>query len=87
METQQRPEAPVPVWEQLGLSQEAFDKLPPSARTHLQRTHCPQPPEQRRPQQGYRPTPEEQTELDAITNRDDRVTRYRQLRDQAAASQ
>ena len=52
----------------------------------LQREHCPQPPVRRRPLQNYKPTPEQQTELDAITNWDARVTRYREMRDQAAAS-
>jgi hypothetical protein len=55
----------------------------------LTRWHEANPPpavHARRPQQGYVPSPEQQTELDAITNRDDRVTRYRQMRDQAAAS-
>jgi hypothetical protein len=38
-----------PVWSQLGISQEDFNKLPPSERIALERTHNPQPPVQRRP--------------------------------------
>ena len=78
---------PQPVWEKLGLSREAFDKLPPEDRATLARLHTPKPPVQRRPLQDYKPTPEQQTELDAITNRDERVTRFRQMRDEAAQAQ
>ena len=84
METPQRPETPVPVWTQLGLSAADFLKLPPSTRSALEREHNPQPPppvHSRRPVQDFRPTPEQQAELDQIANRDDRVTRYREMRD------
>jgi hypothetical protein len=49
METQPGPAATLLVWEKLGLSQEAFEKLPPSTRSALEREHNPQPPEKRRP--------------------------------------
>jgi hypothetical protein len=71
----------------LNLAKEVFDKLPPSTRSALQREHQPPQVVQRRPQQDYKPTAEEQAELDAITDRDARVTRYRQMRDQAAQTQ
>jgi hypothetical protein len=74
-----------PLWEELGIDKTLFDKLSPSERIRLQREHHPQPPVQRRPIQDYKPTAEEQAELDAITNRHDRTTRSRQLRDQAAS--
>ena len=67
----------------LGLSREAFDKLPPEDRA-TRAPPCPQAARAARPLQDYKPTPEQQTELDAITNRDERVTRFRQMRDEAA---
>ena len=73
-----------PLWEELGMSKELFDSLPPSERLTLQRTHNPQPPVVRRPVQGYTPTPEQQAELDTITNRDAKVTRYREMALEAA---
>jgi hypothetical protein len=75
---------PTSLWEQLGLDKELFDKLPPAERVRLEREHNPQPPvpvHSRRPAPDYKPSPEQQAELDAITNRDARVTRYREMRD------
>ena len=80
----QSPEAPVPVWEKARIAEADFRKLPPSEQIRLEREHNPQPPapvHSRRPVQDYRPTPEQQAELDQIANRDDKVTRYREMRD------
>jgi hypothetical protein len=82
METPQSPEAAAPVWEKLGMSQQEFYDMPVSWRLAQGEAHQPSVQrEQRRPVQDYTPTAEQQAELDAITNRDARVTRYRQLRD------
>jgi hypothetical protein len=40
---------PQPVWAELGLDKEAFDRFPPETRLTLERTHHPKPPVQRRP--------------------------------------
>jgi hypothetical protein len=77
-------QASVPVWVQLGIDQTVFDQLPPAERLRLEREHHPQPPvpvHSRRPVQDYKPSAEEQTELDAITDIHARTTRYRQMRD------
>ena len=73
-----------PLWEQAGIPKELFDRLPPSDKLTLARTHNPQPPVVRRPVQGYKPSPAQQAELDAITNRDAKVARYREMALEAA---
>jgi hypothetical protein len=76
--------ASLPVWEKAGIDYAVFEKLHPNTRRDVHRTHNPTPPlpvHSRRPVQDYKPTPEQQTELDAITDRDARVTRYREMRD------
>jgi hypothetical protein len=81
-------EESVPTWEKLGMTKEAFDRLPPSNRLGLERTHNPKPVPSRRPWQTYTPTPEEQQALDEIKAREGRdahTTRWRQMRDAAQA--
>ena len=77
--------ASLPVWTKIGMTEQEFYAYPPAWRVDQGRSFQPPPAaHSRRPQQGYVPTPAQQVELDAITNRDDKVTRYRQMRDEAA---
>jgi hypothetical protein len=68
-----------PVWIKAGLTYEQFSALPPGTRLALSRTHDPQPVIPRRPNPNWRPTPEQQAELAAITNPHARVAAYREM--------
>ena len=73
------------VWTKVGLGKEEFLVLPGSERMTLARSFEPPVPiHPRRPVPDFRATPEQQTELDQVPTMAERMTRYREMRDQAA---
>jgi hypothetical protein len=79
------PRAELPPWEQLGISETWWNRLPPSEKANRwRRLHPPAPPQKRRPEP-YEPSAEELRELDTITAPMARLARYREM--QAAAQE
>ena len=72
------------MWDKLGMDHATFAAMPPSWRLAQGQAHQAAAAHPRRPVPDYRPTPEQQTELDAIPTMSERMTVYRQMRDAAA---